>query len=98
MTRQQQKRRDFLSYSLIMIFVLSNVVLENVFASVSKWNFGPDHEAGSDLQRTLCGVNEHHGRTVLATKVVLGEHRSFPEFWNKDSNCCSVLTTDNGFE
>jgi len=102
LTRQQQKRCDLLSYSLMIIFVLSNVVLESTVAgvsSVSMWNFGPDNDAGIfDLQRTLCGVNERHGRTVLATKVVLGEHRSLPKFWPKDDNCGSVMTTDNGFE
>jgi len=35
LTKQQQKRCDFLSYSLMIIFVLSNVVLESNVASVS---------------------------------------------------------------
>ncbi len=82
LTRQQQKRCDLLSYSLMIIFVLSNVILESNVASVSEWNLGPD--AGVfDLQMM---------------NVVLGEHRSFPVFWNKDDNCGNVLTTDNGFE
>jgi len=83
LTSQQQKRRDLLSYSIMIIFVLSNVVLETAVASVSKWNLGADSAAGLlDLQMTSCGM--------MSTRVVFG--------WCKDNNCGSEESTDNVFE
>ena len=84
LTRQQQQRCDLLSYSLMIIYVLSNVVLESTVAgvsSVSMWNFVPDNDAGIfDPQRTSCGVNERHGRTVLATRLFLESTDPCPSF------------------